>query len=159
MSLTAVNEFNLHQLRRIMADWPESELDWQPQSALHSARWLLVHMAIAIDYGLMQCSLPGVCEGSWHQDYGPGSQAGSTMLKPDLAEIIRVIESGYALLREQVGKLGQTPLTDQHEVGLLFNTPLITKGDLVAHILSTHFAFHLGQLSTLRRMRGLPALF
>jgi hypothetical protein len=50
-------------------------------------------------------------------------------------------------------------ISARHEVGLLSNTPLRTKGDLIAHILATHFAVHLGQLSTLRRLAGRPLLF
>jgi len=50
-------------------------------------------------------------------------------------------------------------MTLVHEVDLLKATPLKTRGDLVGHILTTHFATHLGQLSSLRRHFGRPPLF
>ena len=36
---------------------------------------------------------------------------------------------------------------------------LPTVGDLLAHLLTTHSAYHLGQLSTWRRAAGLPEVF
>ncbi len=159
MSLTIVNEFNLHLLKRLMADWPESELDWQPQEELHSARWLLTHLAIAVDYGLMQFDLAGCCPAEWHQAYGPGSQPGSAENRPSVSELMTVIDESYAKLRSLVPQLDTAPLRETHKVPLLANTPLKTRGDLAAHILSTHFAFHVGQLSMLRRMLGRPPLF
>ncbi len=62
-------------------------------------------------------------------------------------------------LRGLYSQLDTVPLRETHSVPLLAKTPLKTRGDLAAHILSTHFAFHLGQLSTLRRMLGRPPLF
>jgi uncharacterized damage-inducible protein DinB len=159
MSLNVVNEFNLHLLKRLLADWPESELDWQPQDELHSARWLLTHLAIAVDYGLMQFDLKGVCPAAWHQAYGPGSRPGSAENRPEIAELLSVIEEGYAQLRSLASQLDTAPLREAHSVPLLAKTPLKTRGDLATHILSTHFAFHVGQLSMLRRMLGRPPLF
>ncbi len=46
-----------------------------------------------------------------------------------------------------------------HRMELFENTPLQTRGDLVAHLLATHPAFHLGQLSTWRRQMGFAPLF
>jgi hypothetical protein len=37
---------------------------------------------------------------------------------------------------------------------LLKNTPLKTIGDVMDHLLTTHFAFHIGQLSAWRRLEG-----
>ncbi len=159
MIINSVNEFNLHLLKGLLADWPEDELDWQPQEELHSARWLLTHLAIAIDYGLMQFDIQGICPTTWHQAYGPGSRPGSAENRPDTAELLSVIERGYAQLRGLSSQLDSLPLRELHSVPLLAKTPLKTRGDLAAHILSTHFAFHLGQLSTLRRMLGRPPLF
>jgi uncharacterized damage-inducible protein DinB len=158
-SLLHVNEFNLSMLKRLMADWPEDKLDWQPAEGLHSARWLLVHLAIAVDYGLMQFGEALTCPAEWHQAYGPGSSAGSNELKPTIEELMSAIDQGYGRLRNLMSGMDEPGLEERHQVGLLADTPLITKGDLVAHIAATHFASHLGQLSTLRRLLGKPPLF
>lgn len=157
--LASVNEFNLSQLHKLMSDWPEDRIDWQPHAGLHSARWILMHLAIAVDYGMMQLGLQGFCPNEWHSFYGPGSHAGSAELRPSVHEILEMIEKGYSQLRSHASELSVSPMTDHHQVGLLAGTPLVTKGDLAAHILASHFAFHLGQLSTLRRMLGKPPLF
>jgi uncharacterized damage-inducible protein DinB len=155
-----LNEFNRHYLNVLLTDIPDDELDWQPHSGLHSVRWILAHLAIAVDYGFAQLGQPFVCPAEWHQAYGPGSQAGSSGdLRPSRDELLRVIHGGYAGLCEAARAATSDVTSVRHEVGLLSNTPLQTKGDVIAHILATHFAVHLGQLSTLRRLAGRPLLF
>jgi len=38
-------------------------------------------------------------------------------------------------------------------------SPIKTIGDVVGHLLTTHFAFHLGQISSWRRLEGQPYIF
>jgi hypothetical protein len=70
-----------------------------------------------------------------------------------------VINNGYSLLCESLKNASKEHLSVAHEVDLLKYTVLKTKGQLTAHILSSHFSTHLGQLSTLRRLMGFDPLF
>ena len=155
-----LNEFNRAYLSRLMADIREDELDCQPHAELHSVRWILAHLAIAVDYGFAQLGMPFVCPADWHSGYGPTSQAGTAAnVKPTQDELLAKIDSGYTQLCSAASAASPSQLEEIHEVGLLKGTPLRTKGDLIAHLLATHFAVHLGQLSTLRRLSGRPMLF
>lgn len=158
--LITLNEFNRGYLNRLLADMPPERFDDQLADGLHSVRWILAHLAIVADYGLKQLDLPFVCPMTWHVAYGPSSQAGtSDRVKPTLEELLSTIEHGYSTLCNALRSIDDERLAVPHEVELLKNTALKTKADLVSHILATHFATHLGQLSTLRRLMGLPALF
>ena len=155
-----LNEFNRGYLNGLLADMPLERLDDQLADGLHSVRWILAHLAIVSDYGLKQLDLPFVCPMTWHVAYGPSSQAGtSDRIKPTYEELMATIEQGYSALCNALRSADEERLAVPHEVELLKSTNLRTKADLVSHILATHFATHLGQLSTLRRLMGLPALF
>ncbi len=154
-----LNHFLRQHLDRLTADLQDSELD-QQAGVGHSARWILVHLAIAVDYGLMQFGAAGVCPKSWHAAYGPGSSAGShDSIRPSLAELKQAMNDGWQKL-ESCCRAADPALTEvPHDLDLLKNTPLRTKGDLAAHILTTHMATHIGQLSLWRRLFGKPHLF
>ena len=159
-TLTTLNEFNRPYLKSLISDVSEEELDLQPQPELHSIRWILAHLCIAIDYGLKQFDLPFVCSLRWHAAYGPTSAPGtSAKIRPTRDELLQTIDSGYTLLCDAMARATLEEMTLVHEVDLLKATPLKTRGDLVGHILTTHFATHLGQLSSLRRHFGRPPLF
>ena len=154
-----LNRFLRQYLDSLTAGLQESELD-QQAGVGHSARWILVHLAIAVDYGLMQFGAAGVCPKSWHAAYGPGSAAGShDSIRPTLSEIQQTMNDGWAKLEVccQEADLAKTQVL--HDLDLLKHTPLKTKGDLAAHILTTHMATHIGQLSFWRRLSGKPHLF
>jgi hypothetical protein len=50
-------------------------------------------------------------------------------------------------------------MNERHKVPILRHTPLVTWSDVVAHLLTTHAAFHISQLSACRRQAGHPHLF
>lgn len=155
-----LSQFNRAYLDRLVSDLKDEELDWQPHSASHSVRWILAHLAIAADYGLKQLDLPFVCSAEWHTAYGPTSQPGTAdEIRPSREELLQVIEKSYKTLCDAVGQATAEQLTPPHSVAILKRTPLKSKGDIIAHILATHFATHLGQLSVWRRLSGRPPIF
>ena len=50
-------------------------------------------------------------------------------------------------------------LAAPNEIELLEGSPLVTRGDLLSHLLTTHFSFHVAQLSAWRRAAGHAHLF
>jgi uncharacterized damage-inducible protein DinB len=156
----ALHEFNRFYLRNLLADLPKSSMDDVAFEGAHSLRWILAHLAIAADYGILQFDEPMVMSDEWHQAYGPTSQPGShTDVRPTKAELVAAIDRGYDRLTELAKNPSVDAMNKPHTVGLLSNTPLKTKADIVAHVLATHFANHIGQLSVLRRMKGQKPLF
>jgi hypothetical protein len=158
--LITLNEFNRAYLIRLMDGFPDEQLDHQSDEGLHSVRWILAHLAICADYGFSQLDMPFICPMTWHAAYGPASMAGtSDRVRPEREELLSVIETGYSKLCDSLRTASVEQLSRRHEVELLRNTVLKTRAELTAHILTTHFATHLGQLSTLRRLQGFKPLF
>ena len=155
-----LNEFNRAYLESLLASLTDEQLDEQPAPGLHSARWILAHLAVVVDYGFQQLEMPFICPKAWHAAYGPGTEPGTdARVQPSRAELMSVISNGYSLLCESLKNASKETLSAAHEVDLLKHTVLKTKGQLTAHILSSHFSTHLGQLSTLRRLMGFDPLF
>lgn len=154
-----LNKFNRSYLDRLLKDMADDELDVQPHPELHSARWILAHLAIVSDFGAKMIDLPSLCPRAWHEAYGPGSQAGTAAtVKPSQAELLAAIDDGYSRICYAIPTVSAEHLNVPHGVALLEGTLLKTRGDLVCNILTTHFAMHLGQLSTNRRLLGRPPL-
>jgi uncharacterized damage-inducible protein DinB len=155
-----LNEFNRHYLHRLIDAISDKELDSTFGDEAHSGRWILAHLAIAVDYGFKQLDMPMQATVEWHKAYGPGSQGGShPSLRPKKEELLKFIDEQYATLCQAALKADDTKLDTKHSVPLLADTPLKTKRDLLAHVLGSHFAAHVGQLSAWRRLLGLPPLF
>lgn len=155
-----LNEFNRAYLESLLTSLSDEQLDEQPAPGLHSARWILAHLAVVVDYGFKQLEMPFECPRAWHAAYGPGTEPGTAArVQPSREELMSVINNGYSLLCDSVKNASESHLNAAHEVELLKHTVLKTKGQLTAHILSSHFATHLGQLSTLRRLMGFGPLF
>ena len=53
-----LNEFNRFYLRNLLAELPKSSLDDVAFEGAHSLRWILAHLAIAADYGILQFAIP-----------------------------------------------------------------------------------------------------
>lgn len=155
-----LNRFNRGYLDRLMEHLPDEELDLQLHPGLHSPRWILAHLAIVSDYGLKMIDMPTLCPKTWHVAYGPSSQAGTEAgIKPDRAELLQAIEVGYSRLCDALPTASTENFSQPHGVELLAGTPIVSRIDLVCHILTTHFATHLGQLSSICRLQGRPPLF
>ena len=91
-----LNKFNRGYLDSLLKDLPDDELDLQPHTELHSARWILVHFAISADYAFSMTEMPSLCPKAWHKAYGPSSQPGTDgTVKPTRAELLAAINDGY----------------------------------------------------------------
>jgi len=155
-----LNRLNRTYLARVMADYPEKDLDLEPQPGLHSARWILAHLAIVADFGLKHLGRPMDCPAEWLAAYGPASPPGTNpAVIPSREDLLAAITRGYDRLIEAAQSAPLDLLDRPHDLERLKWTGLATKGELMSHVLATHFALHLGQLSTLRRLLGFAPLF
>lgn len=159
-SETALNAFLLGYLRQSTADLQDGRLDDVPIDGFHSARWLLTHLAICADMGLVLLGQPKECPNAWHVAYGPKTAGTShEKIRPSKDDLLCSIDSLYPKVA-MVAQSADPQLLDQpHPLQLLKGTPIQTNGQLISHLLTTHFAVHLGQLSAIRRQMGIPHLF
>jgi hypothetical protein len=153
--------FALNYCRMLTADLDEAKLLAPPVPGVHSPAWILGHLAISTDYAASLLGLPRVCPASWFKAFGPGSAADSVPSPaPTKAELMSVIESGQARVAAAAKTADPAAMAKPHALNMeLLKRALPTNGDLLAHLLTTHPATHLGQLSLCRRLMGLPVLF
>jgi|694.fasta_scaffold00333_52 hypothetical protein len=159
-SEATLNVFLRQYLKMITNDLDERHLDAIVINGFHSPRWILCHLAIAGDMGLRMLGKDRHCPKTWAVAYGPGSD-GSTHPKiaPSKEELLSKISDIYTELASAVQSAPSELLEQPHSLELLKSSALQTNGHLISHLLTTHFAVHLGQLSTIRRQIGLPHLF
>ena len=157
---TTLNSFLLQYLSMLTGDLQEEQLDLVPVEGLHTARWILAHIASTGDYGLRLLGQKPKCPRTWHVAYGPGS-SGLTHpeIKPTKDELLENIREVYQELAKGFESTSLDGLDKPHGLGLLEKTPIQTKGQLISHLMTTHFSMHIGQLSAMRRQMGFPKLF
>ena len=156
------NELKLFAFQRdfahLLADpVPAERFAEQPAAGVNHPAWIVGHLAVAADFGLKFCGAPTVCPAGWMPLFSPGSQVSADPgVYPPKAELLAAYDEVHAKLTAAVPGADPGPLAGPNP--LLALTPgLTTVGDLLSHILSTHEAFHLGQLSTWRRVVGFPS--
>ena len=154
-----INEFQLRMLERIANDLPESQL-FQPGAGHgHPPVWILGHLAICGELG--QKLLGGkITHPRWLVMFGPGS---SDRVAEDAsftrASLVRANTDAYAQFRTMAAQADAQKLQAPHGAEILKGTGIDTVGQLITHLLSSHFAAHLAQLSSCRRAEGHKALF
>ena len=157
--LITLNEFQLSLFSRIVADIPEDQLFALGAGHGHPPVWILGHLAITAELGhrLLGGTIAHI---QWLKLFGPGS---SDRISDDGAltkdQLVTAVISGYQQLRELAAQADPVKMEQPHGAEILKGTLIQTKGQLIAHLLSSHFGFHASQLSSCRRAEGHQALF
>lgn len=153
-------DFLLGYIQRLTADIDDKQLDWSPQPGVHSAAWILSHLAIATDYALMNLGQKAALPKEWHKRFGPSSsELSAGEGRPSKIELLEALAAGHSRVKEAVRSVKPENLQGPHPVKVLDGTPIKTVEHLIAHLMTTHAAGHIGQLSFWRRCAGKPALF
>ena len=155
-----LNQFFLDYFESLLKDLPLDRLSQQGNGKGHSALWILGHLAVSVDYGRMVLGLERECPARWLVAFGTGSpDEVNNPDKYDAQEMIDSIRTGYPALQEAAANADPELMQQPHQVEVLVGSRVVTNADLMAHLLTTHLAMHLGQLSYWRRLQGQPALF
>lgn len=150
-----LNLFMVQYLEMLVADIEESELDVRPVVGFNPPRWILGHLAVYTDYALRASGARFQCPKDWHRCFARGSDGDRCPAEiPSKAELVNKIVSGFELVRERCKTIETSQLDASHSVPFLVGSPLKTVGHVLAHLMTTHFASHLGQLSAWRRIQG-----
>jgi hypothetical protein len=153
-------DFAFGYCRRLADDIREDEMSLHPAPGVHPPLWILGHLAVTLDYGMKPLGLPMLCPKRWHVQFGPGSNDSVRLEDPPTkGELLQAINAGHAALRAGSITADPVAMNQPHGLAVLANSPIRTVGDLIAHLMTTHFATHLGQLSVWRRVTGRPPLF
>ena len=150
----------LGYLKTLMAEIPEDDLTKPVAGAVNSPAYVLGHLAISNDFALEILGQPKVCPAAWHEAFGPGSSPAKMKIAyPSKQELLTAIETGNARVCEAVKSASPEALAHPQTFSFFQNTPIETLGDVVALLMTTHFALHIGQISLMRRQLGRPPLF
>jgi hypothetical protein len=156
----ALYAFLLDYARMLAADIDEAELARQPVSGMNHPAWILGHLALCTDFALMLLGEPKACPKEWSGLFGPGSTLTTDRAAyPSKADLLAALESGHERVGRAAERIDPARLGEAHPFRLAFLEGKIdTVGLMLAHLLTTHEAAHLGQLSAWRRAMGMPGV-
>ena len=148
------NQFLLNYFDKVVADIPADRIAERSGGTGHPPLWVLGHLAIVAEMG--QMILGGEMQHpEWVPVFGPGSsddvENPSNYNKDELVQLVR---SEYPKLATMLPAAPAERLDAPHGIELLEGTLIETVADIQVHLLTTHFAFHLAQLSGWRRAEG-----
>ncbi len=145
----------LHQYTEPLSD---EGIDRLPAGGGNSINWIMGHLVLGNEYGSRLLGQPVKYLDAMLPVYGPGTKATDDRdVIVSAAELRRRFdETGDALVQHYEAADPAT-LAAPQQTGL-FPDDLPEVGHMMHHLLTTHFAIHLGQISQQRRQRGLDPL-
>jgi hypothetical protein len=150
----------LDYARKLADGIAEADMAVQPAPGMNTPLWILGHLAIVADYAAKLLGEPRECPRPWHVAFGPGSKPDTVPEPaPTKAELLAALESQHARISAAAARVDAERLRQPHPFELApLKAAFPTVGELLTHMMTTHPAMHLGQLSAWRRLRGLPAV-
>lgn len=157
-TILAAFRFTLEYAEKLAAELSDDELALQPHPGMNHAAWVLGHVALGSDLVAALLGQSLVTDANWMTTFGPGSTptpdrsaypAKEQLLTTMRTTHARAIDLLSRATPEQLNQPNQTPF---------FPAQFPTVGALITHLLTTHAALHLGQLSAWRRALGKGAV-
>jgi len=143
----------------LTADLSDADMALQPMPGTNHPAWILGHLAFAADGLIGLLGGEKQTDADWTTKYGRDSKiSGERADYPSLDEMRRVFLETHARARELASTADPERMLRPNPNARM-RERLPTIGGMCAFLMTGHLAFHLGQLSAWRRMRGLPALF
>jgi len=147
--------FVVEYAKMLTAELSEEQMRHVPAPGMNPPIWILGHITIAMDYALKMAGRGFLCPKEWHVDFGPGSKPLQNIPGlPTKAQLLGTLEKTRDALLESVPSISAEQMA-QPSFLEQFRPLIDTQGHLLAHLLTTHPAIHLGQLSAWRRLVGL----
>jgi hypothetical protein len=158
-SAIQVNLFLMRYCRMLVGDNADDRLTEQPHAGVNHPAWILGHLALTADATLGKLGIHKALPAEWATLFGAGSKpSASRGVYPSKDDLLRAVEQGYQQLRQTAATATPEKLSrPTTNPGVKETLP--TLKEMVAFLLSGHMGVHLGQLSSWRRMIGLPPMF
>ena len=158
-SAIRVNLFLMQYCRMLLADIPDERMAEQPVAGVNHPGWILGHLALTADGALEKLGGQKALPADWATLFAPGSKPSAVRsIYPSKDELLRAVEQSYQQLRQRAATANPEQLA-RPTTNPRAKETLPTLKELLAFLLSGHVGVHLGQLSSWRRMIGLPPLF
>lgn len=142
-------------------DIPEEQFTAQPNAGVNHPAWQFGHLSVVSDYGLKLLGAKPLCPPDWAALFSPGTAPLPDSSKyPTKKELVAMWKAGHEALEQAVATADPAQLDRPNELPFeLIRKAFPTQRDLLAHLLSTHEAGHMGQLAMWRRLMGMKAMF
>lgn len=152
----AVN--NVGYAQRLVADIPEERMAEQPAAGMNHAAWVLGHLAYVFDSMMAVWGERPSMSREWKQLFNVPSKPEPERDKyPSKAELLAAYEASYQRIVDVVTAASPEDFAKEFPNEKIRDA-LPTIGVAMVHILTSHQAQHLGQLSAWRRALGLPSV-
>jgi hypothetical protein len=146
--------FHLEYAQGLVAGIVDEQMTAQPLGlALNHPAWLLGHLGLSCDFALNILGQPEVCPKAWLALFARGTEARpERSVYPAKDELIAVLERGHRAVLDALPGADPAAMAEPHQIPVKFLEDVCpTKGHVVCHLLTSHEATHLGQLSAWRR--------
>jgi hypothetical protein len=158
-SAIRVNSFLMGYCQKLMADIPDERMTEQPLPGVNHPAWILGHLAVTADFAAGLLGADKVLAQEWGPLFGPGSKPSAIRgTYPSKDELLGALERRFAVAREKAAVATAEQLS-KPSYNARTRDLLPTLQDGVTFLLTGHLGGHLGQLSSWRRMIGMPPMF
>jgi hypothetical protein len=153
-TILAAFRFTLGYAEKLAADLTDEELVRLPQPGMNHAAWVLGHVALGADFVALLLGQSMVTDEAWMATFGPGSTpAGDRAAYPSKEQLLATMRMTHARAIQLLAQATTAQLDAPNETRF-FPVEFPTVGALITHLMTTHAALHLGQLSAWRRSLG-----
>lgn len=150
--------FTMHFLRLLAEGIDDEKLAVIPAPGLNHPAWIIGHLAVCADFVPKLLGQPTICPAEWDALFAPGAVPTADRSRyPSKAELLAKNEEAFVRNPQLIAAASERRLAMPQPIE--YFRPLYPSiGDMLAHLISTHPALHLGQLSTWRRLQGLKGV-
>jgi hypothetical protein len=142
----------------ILAGLTDSHLALEPQLGAKTAGWLIGHLAITGDFARRLCGRSAICPVDWRTKFNPGSRPSTDPSEyPTMNALSEAFRAVYVDLCAAFPEANSQTLAAENPYPPA-QAAFPTAGDFVAYLMSSHLAYHLGQLVAWRAAAGLGRL-
>ena len=127
---------------------------YRSQGEMNSPGWCVGHLAVEGDHALVALGSPRVTPAPWDALFLMDADWPGPHGAPGMGELIATMRAVYRRLAEAVDALPAERLAEPSHSDFL-RPYLPTRGDWLAHVLTTHLTMHAGGLAAWRRAHGL----
>jgi hypothetical protein len=154
-----LNNLMRHFAKSLVKDIDDADMATQPFEGANHPAWILGHIVVSTDGVLKLLGQEPTAPPEWQSLFGRGSSVSTDRsIYPSKETLIASLETAFDRANSAASDANEDQIAGPHQLEML-QRGLPTKGDLIALLLTTHVAQHLGQLSAWRRAMGRPAMF
>ena len=156
-----VYDFNLAFAEQLLSDIPPERMAEQPLPGMNTPAWIIGHLAMVNDTALPLAGRPVAGRHNWEPLFGAGTPPtpGDTPF-PTKNELLTELRASHAALAQAVRTIDPALLSQPNPVPFpVVRRSFPTVGEMLAQLLTGHYALHLGQISAWRRAAGWTPLF